>query len=315
MDIDATKKERLDQYLYSSEAMITAAQILLAAGSPSIRATELCNLALARIKTCVENNQRETLAMEFGQAQLGSHHLEVIDKSRMELLTSQLLTLSKMMRNDINIIEWVLKYTEKMPYNYQRARRLSEAAQILTNGGESQKGLHVLQIALHSAMLAGHEALLDTLAKGASTLAAIDQGHTLWQIYEAILEIEGWWSATISEDTTSTKNIKAKLGESETSQQQIKNVLEQVDKIEKKARTEIKEIKVGDLQISKNELSLKEIILKGNEYYYRNEFNEAISWYDKALEIDKNNFDIWYNKGYALYILKRYEFFIRELIL
>ena len=28
---------------------------------------------------------------------------------------------------------------------------------------------------------------------GLPTLAALDQGETLWQVYEAVLEVEGWW--------------------------------------------------------------------------------------------------------------------------
>lgn len=43
------------------------------------------------------------------------------------------------------------------------------------------------------------------------------------------------------------------------------------------------------MQISKNELSLKEIILKGNEHYYNKEYKEAMECYDKALEIDPND--------------------------
>ena len=40
------------------------------------------------------------------------------------------------------------------------------------------------------------------------------------------------------------------------------------------------------MQISKNELSLKEIILKDNEHYYNKEYRDVIEYYDKALEID-----------------------------
>jgi tetratricopeptide (TPR) repeat protein len=54
------------------------------------------------------------------------------------------------------------------------------------------------------------------------------------------------------------------------------------------------------VQISKNELSLKELILKGNEHYYNKEYNEAIECYDKALEIDPKDADTLNNKGNAL---------------
>jgi tetratricopeptide (TPR) repeat protein len=49
-----------------------------------------------------------------------------------------------------------------------------------------------------------------------------------------------------------------------------------------------------------SEISLKEIILKGNEHYYNKEYKEAMECYDKALEIDPNDASAWYNKGLAL---------------
>jgi tetratricopeptide (TPR) repeat protein len=61
------------------------------------------------------------------------------------------------------------------------------------------------------------------------------------------------------------------------------------------------------MQISKNELSLKEIILKGNEHYYNKEYKEAMECYDKALGIDPNDASAWYNKGLALNKLKSTE--------
>ena len=71
----------------------------------------------------------------------------------------------------------------------------------------------------------------------------------------------------ITKDTFSTK---------ETAHKQIKNVLEEVNKIEKKTGTEIEEIRAGDLQMSRNDLLLKEIILKGNEDFYKKEYKGAI---------------------------------------
>lgn len=53
-------------------------------------------------------------------------------------------------------------------------------------------------------------------------------------------------------------------------------------------------------QISKNELLLKENILKGNKHFYKKEYSEAIKCYDKAIELDPSNFDAWYSKGNVL---------------
>jgi tetratricopeptide (TPR) repeat protein len=96
------------------------------------------------------------------------------------------------------------------------------------------------------------------------------------------------------------EEFKTKMEEDSNTSLQIKDVLEEVNQIEKEHGTNIEEIKVGDMQISKNALSLKEIILKGNEHFYNNQYSEAIEWYDKALELDSNNFDLLFNKAYAL---------------
>jgi len=106
---------------------------------------------------------------------------------------------------------------------------------------------------------------------------------------------------------TYKESNKTKLKESSTTQQHIKNVLEELNKIEKNTGTEIKEIKAGDLQISRSEISLKEMILKGNEYYYKKEYNEALKCYDKAIEINPNSANAWNNKGLALVLLSNYD--------
>lgn len=87
---------------------------------------------------------------------------------------------------------------------------------------------------------------------------------------------------------------------------QTAQVLEEINKIEKKEGTEIQEINVGEVQISKNELLIKEHNLKGNEFYYKKEYEKSIEYYDKALEIDPYYTDAWNNKGLALNNLGKY---------
>jgi tetratricopeptide (TPR) repeat protein len=88
--------------------------------------------------------------------------------------------------------------------------------------------------------------------------------------------------------------------------QQTAQVIEQINKVEKDEGREIQEIKVGDVQISKNELLIKEHILKGNEFYYKKEYDRAIECYDKALGIDPMHARAWNNKGIVLGILGNY---------
>ena len=88
--------------------------------------------------------------------------------------------------------------------------------------------------------------------------------------------------------------------------QQTGQVLDELNRIEKEEGIEIQEITVGETQITKNELSLKEIILEGNEHYYKNEYDEAIECYDKALEINPNHADALNNKGMSLHEVGKY---------
>jgi tetratricopeptide (TPR) repeat protein len=90
------------------------------------------------------------------------------------------------------------------------------------------------------------------------------------------------------------KNIKRQ--EVATTSHAAYQYLEEINRIEKEKGTEFKEFKVGEVQISKNELSLEEFILKGNEHYYNKEYKEAIECYDKALEIDPKHVSALNNK-------------------
>lgn len=83
--------------------------------------------------------------------------------------------------------------------------------------------------------------------------------------------------------------------------------LEEISRIEKEIGTKIREIKVGEVQISKKDLLLKEHIPKGNEFYYKKEYQKAIECYEKALEIDPKYTDAWNNKGRSLYHLRKYK--------
>jgi tetratricopeptide (TPR) repeat protein len=50
---------------------------------------------------------------------------------------------------------------------------------------------------------------------------------------------------------------------------------------------------------------MKEYLLNGNESFYRQDYAEAIKWYDKALEIKPDYIDALHNKGASLIFLTR----------
>ena len=108
-------------------------------------------------------------------------------------------------------------------------------------------------------------------------------------------------------ETISDKDVKTKLEESINAQQQIKSISEEVDKIEKKEGTRIEEIRAENIQISRNELLLKECILKGNEHLLKKEYSKAYRGMTKSLELDPDDATAWNNKGNALGNLGRHE--------
>jgi tetratricopeptide (TPR) repeat protein len=129
---------------------------------------------------------------------------------------------------------------------------------------------------------------------------------SLQKIINAPTQIE---QNSIAKDTVYDKDIKNKIEETNKTQKQITSILQEVDNIEKKEGTQpIEEIRSEEIKISTKWLLLKEHILKGNEYYYKKKYNNAIQCFDNALEIEPNNTNAWNNKGLALDDLcKHYE--------
>jgi hypothetical protein len=84
-------------------------------------------------------------------------------------------------------------------------------------------------------------------------------------------------STTLISQTYQTANdTNRELHNVTETKQQTAQIIEEINKVEKQEGTEIQEIKVGEVQISKNELLLKQHLLKGNEFYYKKEYTRAI---------------------------------------
>ena len=56
----------------------------------------------------------------------------------------------------------------------------------------------------------------------------------------------------------------------------------------------------SELQISRKELLEKEALLKGNEQLGNRDYNNALKYFDEALEIYPNNALVWGNKAWTL---------------
>ena len=106
----------------------------------------------------------------------------------------------------------------------------------------------------------------------------------------------------ISPELTEAKANEAKVTKEETSQ-----VLKDLDQIDKEKGIHIEQIRVGEVQVSRTELTLRDIILEGNEHFYKGEYSKAIGCFDKALEIDEKDVNALNNKGVAFDKLGKYD--------
>jgi tetratricopeptide (TPR) repeat protein len=106
--------------------------------------------------------------------------------------------------------------------------------------------------------------------------------------------------------TTSSPHIDINKDEIKHDRNKISSFLQKIADIDKEERVHIEQIKAGDLQISRTELQLKDLISEGNVYYYKGDYMKSIAYYDEALKIDGNYVDAWYNKGLAFGNLGRY---------
>jgi tetratricopeptide (TPR) repeat protein len=104
-----------------------------------------------------------------------------------------------------------------------------------------------------------------------------------------------------------TELIDAKINEAKVTKEETNQVLKDIDQISKEKGIHIEQIRVGAVQISRTELTLRDAILEGNEHFYKGEYSKAIESYDKALEINKKDVNAWNNKGSALGNLGRYD--------
>ena len=108
-----------------------------------------------------------------------------------------------------------------------------------------------------------------------------------------------------------TELTDAKVDETKATKEETNQVLRDIDQIGRDKGVHIEQVRVGAVQISRTELTLRDAILEGNEHYYKGEYSKAIEYYDKALAIDSKNVDAWINKGSAFDGLGKYDEAIR----
>jgi tetratricopeptide (TPR) repeat protein len=94
----------------------------------------------------------------------------------------------------VDRLDQALVVAEAIPDQRVRVFALTGLAQRANQMEHQELALQVLQAAFTAARLVSRESVFQVLEQGASALADIDRGQTLWRVYEAVLEVESWWA-------------------------------------------------------------------------------------------------------------------------
>jgi tetratricopeptide (TPR) repeat protein len=86
-----------------------------------------------------------------------------------------------------------LQTVDRISDQTTRAKTLGQIARSLAQAGRQEQAQTVWFSALETARVAHISSLYDVLKSGASMVASIDQGQTLWRAYKTMGETEAWW--------------------------------------------------------------------------------------------------------------------------
>jgi myo-inositol catabolism protein IolC len=76
-----------------------------------------------------------------------------------------------------------------------KARALSEVAAEMFNFNPGQSIL-IFHQAFKAARYSGHEMVFQVLVSASKPITAIDDGQTLWRVYQEIMQVDSWWGAS-----------------------------------------------------------------------------------------------------------------------
>ncbi len=112
------------------------------------------------------------------------------DNARASALRSMLPALAAV--KDVQGIGIAQENLERMDPSEERVAVLAEVARAFADSGELELALKAWQTACLTARDEGLETVFRLLGQGASILARIDQGKTLWNVYQRTVEISQW---------------------------------------------------------------------------------------------------------------------------
>ncbi|KPQ42318.1 MAG: hypothetical protein MPEBLZ_03142 [Candidatus Methanoperedens nitroreducens] len=156
--------ESIEQRFSKAEALSSVAQAMAQSGEKA-KAVEIANKAL-------------TVAVESDS--FGAQALSSVAEAMAQV-------------GEKDGLNRVLAAAETIEYKHEKAEALGGIAEAIVQAGEFEQAFSIWRDELALVQSAGRDQVFRAIEKGASLIAARDQGHTLWKIYEAIVEIEGWW--------------------------------------------------------------------------------------------------------------------------
>lgn len=92
--------------------------------------------------------------------------------------------------NEFDLAE---KVAAEIRNDWNKTLHLSSLSAVLMKAGQHRHALDVLRKAFVTARHTGREGVFQVLESGSLTLAAIDQGDTLWKVYKTLKEVDSWW--------------------------------------------------------------------------------------------------------------------------
>jgi len=90
-------------------------------------------------------------------------------------------------------IDRALVVTDMIKPKRDKGITLSLIAQVLNLAGQNEQAMNVTQATLAAARPTGRETVFEVMGYLTGILGSINEGQTLWRVYEAIQEIDGWW--------------------------------------------------------------------------------------------------------------------------
>jgi hypothetical protein len=87
-----------------------------------------------------------------------------------------------------------LGIAESIEPEVDKVHTLMRVAHVLARDGNHEKALSILNTRLSKTEFTDRQVVFTALGSGASFIAYMDKGKTLWKIYEVIKEVDGWWS-------------------------------------------------------------------------------------------------------------------------